>query len=160
MSKIIDIESGTREPTVAQDACVKVFVILVMSIFVLPFGIASVYYAYTDNSCVNLAAGKLYINLKDYLAVNGIMYLIHYCICLVATICFSECASHKNLLFVIVKYISTLFAACWNITGAIIFWKLIDNDKCSSPIYNYVYALMVIQFVFTAGMVLDKTKSK
>lgn len=85
MSKIIDIESLTPTKNESKGSYArcevdvsKIVAILIMSLFVVPFGITSVYYAYTDNSCANLRAGKLYVNLKDYLAVNGILYLLNF----------------------------------------------------------------------------------
>jgi hypothetical protein len=33
--------------------------------------------------------------------------------------------------------------------GAIIFWNLMDTDKCSKEVYNYVFISLIIKFVTT-----------
>lgn len=163
MSKVCDIEANNQSKDSKSNGpdktkiCVKMVVILILALFTLPFGITSVYYAFADNSCVNLPAGKLYVNLKDYLAVNGCIYLLVFCVNATTVCMFSEFDNvYQTILFKTFTYLGALFTLSWNIVGGIIFWSLIDNDKCDGPIYNYVYALMIIQFVFTSGMIFEK----
>ncbi len=174
MSKVCDIESnntkgiedslgrnarsGIFDSLDKTDICVRTIVIIILALFTLPFGITSVYYAFTDNSCVNLPAGKLYVNLKDYLAVNGCIYLLVFCVNATTVGIAENRASdvYQTILYKTLKYLCALFTLSWNIVGGIIFWSLIDNDKCDGPIYNYVYALMIIQFVFTSATILKE----
>lgn len=148
--------------------CWNMGLLLLVSIMVLPFGICSVYYAYTDDSCVDLKAGKLYVTLKDYLAVDGIIYLILYVVIIknLMTIFNSydklqEPMKESTLL--ILKYVSFVvkgFLSSWLIVGATIFWKEIDNDKCNDSIYNYVYASLVIKIVHTIIEIISNTNRK
>ena len=41
------------------------------------------------------------------------------------------------------------FSLAWLILGAIIFWGLIDNNKCNDGLYNYMYASLIIMIIFT-----------
>ncbi len=48
----------------------------------------------------------------------------------------------------LVSIIFKTFTLSWLIIGAVIFWKLIDNDLCDNGIYNYIYAMIIIKFSF------------
>lgn len=179
MSKVCDIESnntkgiedslgrnarsGIFDSLDKTDICVRTIVIIILALFTLPFGITSVYYAFTDNSCVNLPAGKLYVNLKDYLAVNGCTYLVIFCVN-ATIVSIVEPAMVDNVYQTILcktfKHLCTLFTLSWNIVGGIIFWSMIDNNKCDDPIYNYIYALLIIQFVFTVATIFNEKDKK
>ena len=162
MSKIIDIESAIVPPTNNARCQVDVYkfvAIVIMSLFIIPFGITSVYYAYTDNSCANLRAGKLYVNLQDYLAVNGILLLLNF-ICNMAIIIYYNTNDvvkfYSNPLTKCITLICTAFNLSWTIVGGVIFWSLIDNNACDKGIYNYVFAQLIIQFVFIGGKAFSK----
>jgi hypothetical protein len=134
----------------------KMFVILKMIMFsiiimlTMPFIFCNLYYAYTDKSCVSIEAGHLDINLKTYLAVDGIfcaitLFIVIIVICLVNE---SITINEKNkCIFNIFGKLATLFGIAWTIVGAIIFWKLIDNNKCHKGVYNYVFTQLIIKFV-------------
>jgi hypothetical protein len=134
----------------------KMFVILKIIMFTIiimltmPFIFCNLYYAYTDKSCVSIEAGHLDINLKTYLAVDGIfcaitLFIVIIVICLVNE---SITINEKNkCIFNIFGKLATLFGIAWTIVGAIIFWKLIDNNKCHKGVYNYVFAQLIIKFV-------------
>jgi predicted transporter len=122
---------------------------LVVFTISVPFIVCNLCYAYGDDSCVNLEAGNLDITLKTYLAVDGIfgaigMLIVSLCIC-----CFAEKFNdiNKSCLGKTIGTLITLFGLSWTITGAIIFWKLIDNNKCDKGVYNYVFTQLIIKFV-------------
>jgi hypothetical protein len=143
-------QSGTKG-ALKVECLSKIVAIVIMSLFVVPFGITSVYYAYTDNSCANLRAGKLYVNLKDYLAVNGILYLLNFVLNTAIITYFNTndvVEFYSNPLTKLIALIGTGFHLLWTIVGSIIFWSLIDNNACDKGIYNYVFAQLIIQFVF------------
>ncbi len=153
-SSIRDVESGDLiSHKDSRLGCIAGCIVsTVLGLFMIPFGVASIYYAYTDKSCVNMKAGNLYINLHDYLAVDGILLLTMY-LALNAMICFVKPVDkplNTNIVLTCVSAAIKLFSLSWQISGAIIFWNLIDNKKCDNGIYNYVYALLIIKFVFIA----------
>ena len=39
-----------------------------------------------------------------------------------------------------------LFNFCWNIIGGIIFWSYMNNSTCSSNVFNYVFASLIIKY--------------
>jgi heme/copper-type cytochrome/quinol oxidase subunit 3 len=134
----------------------KMFVILKIIMFTIiimltmPFIFCNLYYAYTDKSCVNIEAGHIDINLKTYLAVDGIFCAITLLIVIIVICLVNENINinEKNkCLFNIFGKLTTLFGIAWTIVGAIIFWKLIDNNKCDKGVYNYVFAQLIIKFV-------------
>lgn len=172
MNKIYpnDIESGnintgnintdtTHVNKPKSEYCEKLFAILIIGVFVLPFAITNVYYAYTDNSCVNLQAGRLYVNLKIYLAVSGIMQLCSFGINIGIIMCNNTTdiqKFYKHPLIKSIALVGNVFTLSWSIVGGIIFWSLIDNNKCDTPIYNYIYALLIISYIFIVGTIFKK----
>lgn len=136
--------------------CADLTVILFVSIFMIPFGICSVYYAYTDNSCIALKAGKLYVTLKDYLAVDGLLFLILYTIIVFCIIYKPDniVKTYSSLIRIVSLTIKG-FTASWLVLGASIFWKQIDNNECEDGIYNYVYASLIIKIIFTIMEILS-----
>ncbi len=126
----------------------KTIIIILLSLFILPFGITSTYYAFTDNSCLNLPAGKLIVTLKDYLAVDGILSLIYYVVILLTIVKTNiNTFNSDNIIIKIILILCRIFVLSWTILGAIVFWSLIDNNKCDHGIYNYTFALLIIKFV-------------
>lgn len=127
--------------------CVKTSIFLVIFTIAIPFIVCNLCYAYSDDSCVNLQAGNLDITLKTYLAVDGIfgavgMLIVSLCIC-----CFAEKFNDINnsCLGKTFGTLITLFGLAWTITGAIIFWNILN--KCDNGVYNYVFTQLIIKFV-------------
>ena len=171
MSKIVDIEYASISNSVASESTLgesrieclsKILAILIIAIVIVPFGITNVYYAYTDKSCVNLRAGKLYINLQDYLVINGIWYLLNF---IFNSVIITYLNTNKIVKFYnnpITKLIGTIgavFNLSWTIIGGIIFWSLIDNNECDKGVYNYVFAQLIIQFVIIGGSVFSNLRN-
>lgn len=150
----------THQKNENNDSCIiKTVTVTICTIFILPFGIANVYYAFTDKSCVYIKPGKLYVNLRDYLAVQGIIYLTVYVLLVLCISCSDVDAantySDKPIIVKAIIIINQIFAVAWLILGAVIFWGLIDNSKCDDGIYNYMYASLIIQIIFAC---LDRLK--
>ena len=154
INHIENIQRANRQEQDTIVCCAKFVSILLLSIILLPFGITSTYYAYTDTSCVNLKAGKLYITLKDFLAVQGISLLASY-VLIITMLCygFNSLDSIKQYFQTPIMKLLTAtnktFSLAWLILGALIFWGLIDNNKCNDGLYNYMYASLIIMIIFT-----------
>jgi len=154
-----DIESGNKISeefnfkTKQNNYCNKITLILFLTIFTLPIPFFDLYYGYNDNTCVNEKAGKLSINLKDYLLVYGWVE-----ICFIGIIIFNlflnnlNCFKYFNCLTNLIE----IFIMIWNIIGSIIFWSLIDNNKCSKTVYNYVFITLILKLI---GLVLGRCQS-
>lgn len=141
----------------------KICGVMLIIILLGPLSIASLYYAYTDESCVHESAGKLEVNLFTYLAVDGILGGAGI-ILLSSLICCLGSESYINMmksccgafLFIILQ----LFQLAWTIVGSVIFWKLIDNKTCDKGIYNYVFALLIIKYIFIFTNTMYNKNSK
>jgi hypothetical protein len=134
------------------------YVICVILFIVIPLLVCDFYFAFTDKSCVHEKAGNLQVNLFTYLLVDAIIpsiqivaFIVLICISIfnptyvtnLARVCNSSIAFGD-----IIIAINSLFTLTWTIIGSIIFWGLIDNNKCEKCIYNYVFALLIIRYLF------------
>lgn len=144
------------KPILSSTMCAKIIIVIILAVFMLPFGITNLYYAYTDNSCVNLPAGRLAITLKDLLLVDGYYILISYV--LVSVYLIVNNSAEDNIILIIISFILKTFTLSWLILGAVIFWKLIDNSACDNGIYNYMYAMLIIKISLTVLDVFSKNK--
>lgn len=129
--------------------CVKITFILFLIIITLPIVFCDLYYAYTDDSCVSSNVDKININLQDYLKVSGFLtgsYIV-FLIFLIFFIKEQSSGLFWGLSIVIVALI-VLFNLAWNIIGGVIFWNYMDNSLCSNDVYNYIFASLIIKYVF------------
>lgn len=124
--------------------CIYLIIIFIMFI-IFPFAFCDLYWAYRDNSCVHNLAGKLSINLYDYLLVSGWMSIGIILMLILGILCMSPIIMFS---FGIIGMFIALFSFCWNIIGGVIFWAYMDNSTCSSSVFNYVFASLIIKYVF------------
>ena len=128
--------------------CVKSFAFLMLLSITVPFIVCNLYYAYNDTSCVTINPRQFSINLKMYLALDGIVGAIALFIIIFAACCIKEEPnSSNNFCLNMFGNITTAFGIAWTIIGAIIFWKLIDNRECDRAVYNYISAQLIIKFI-------------
>ena len=145
---------------------IKMFIMFIISVFIIPFVVCNLYYAYSDKSCVHEKAGKLDVNLFNYLVVDGIFGAVVAIVwfLLICTSNFtedSEVSAGKWFIVFLIKCLGTLFGLAWTITGAIIFWSLIDNNLCDNGIYNYVFAQLIIKLIgYGIGILKNKPEKK
>jgi hypothetical protein len=144
----------------------KLFILFIISICIVPFVVCDFYYAYRDNSCVHEPAGKLDVNLFTYLVVDGIFGAI-VAVVWFLLICTTNFTGQDELNLgnwigaTLITGIGTIFGIAWTITGAIIFWSLIDNDLCDKGIYNYVFAQLIIKLIgYGIGILKNKSEKK
>lgn len=153
------------------NCCMKSFIWVFVMIFVFPLTFCDLYYGYNDNSCVTEPAGKLAINLKDYLLIGGwinVSILITLTFGLYFVNFDSLSKNNNNTCFIccggltaIIIVIMSLFSIMLNVFGAIIFWSLMDTSDCNDGIYNYVFASLIIKLCFNAiGFFSNKNENK
>ena len=153
-----DVEAATNIPVKnnnfdCQVCCINFMVIFFCGIVVLPFGIANIYYAFTDKSCVNDNAN---LSLKYYLAVEGILLLTIYLIIIISLLLADKFCNIKLKFINAASVINNLFMIAWLIVGSVLFWHSINNKKCDKDVYNYIYASLVIKLTLTTLSVLKK----
>lgn len=152
--------------------CLKLTFWLLVMIIGFPIPFCDLYYGYTDDTCVSESAGKLAINLKDYLLVYGwiVMSMIGL---LSVVLCFFDinlsgsrtsssdgCFVFGGTFLTIINSLVNIFLTIWNIFGAVIFWSLMDTSECSNSIYNYVFASLIIKLVFNVISILQSKNDK
>ena len=146
--------------------CAKSAIWLIVMIIGFPIPFCDLYYGYTDDTCVSEQAGKLAINLKDYLLING---WINIGILIVLTIglCFTNIDSLDKIinnncfvccggLTIIIFTIINIFSIMLNVFGAIIFWSLMDTSNCDRGIYNYVFTSLIIKLCFNTIAIFQR----
>jgi uncharacterized membrane protein len=132
-------------------------------LFGLPLVFCDLYYAYNDNSCVDSHVDRISVNLKDYLIVSGLLTGCLLFIIILGILLFNENSKTKITLFyfALILYIfSSIFNTIWNIIGGIIFWGYMDNSLCSNNIFNYVFASLIIKYVFAVFGLMSNNKEK
>ena len=129
-------------------------------LLILPLAICDLYLAWTDDSCVYNNTVGLSINLHNYLLFSGLTSIGVILLCPIV-ICFGiillcvnfKCCPELVLFFSIgigiIGFFFGLFLLCWNIIGGAIFWSFMDNSTCSSVVYNYVFASLIIKYIFS-----------
>jgi hypothetical protein len=93
--------------------CIKSFAWVITMIIAFPLTFCDLYYGYNDKSCVSEPAGKLAINLKDYLLISGWINVI-----LLTIVTFGLCFIDLKT---ITNFIKNPFAMCCGVFS-IILW--------------------------------------
>ena len=152
---------------------IKFIATLLVIAFIAPFTICDLYFGFTDDSCAIEKPGKLAVDLRTYLVVCGLLGAAAIVVFIICVCCFdileeflvqqpTQQREEPNFIMLLVFKVLTnvlrLFNVAWTIMGAIIFWKLIDNNNCNSGIYNYVFAQLIIRLIFTSSTLLKKEK--
>jgi hypothetical protein len=141
--------------------CVKSCMFITLLALTLPFIICNLCYAYTDESCVTINPPNFDINLKTYLAVDGILGAVALLgILFVAFCCIKEEPNSNNCCLKLFGNIATAFGIAWTIIGAIVFWSLIDNTKCDRSVYNYIFAQLVIKIICYSLRIISNSNNK
>jgi hypothetical protein len=157
----IQVNQQNSHNNIKEILIVKSVLILYFIIVGMPLAFCDLYYGYTDNSCVSNNTDKLSIDLKDYLIISGWLTSSLLFVIINGIICFNDSTSEFIALFgIIIFVLSALFNISWNIIGGVIFWSYMDNSKCSSSIYNYVFASLIIKYVFTFIGIYNSISSK
>jgi hypothetical protein len=115
-------------------------------IFVTPIIVIDLYFAYNDDSCVNLQFTDTNINLRSYLIVSGfsgILGIVGAFICL-----YYKSLIIRPKLIPILETIYILFNLMWNIIGALIFWGTMDNSICKNGIHNYLTSFIILKSIW------------
>ncbi len=145
----VDDQSALDKNTKGQTCLIASLGTLLLLLF-SPFVILDFYVGYTDTSCVNQTVSNMSLTLKTWFLVNGYLSAIVLITCIVLFI--YNMYTSNNLFDTVFLYIFnklfTLFSLAWNITGAVLFWGMMDNDVCDKLTYDYMYTKLILSFVF------------
>jgi len=125
----------------------------VLGCFNLAFIIPSLIYAYSGDMCVLTAADGFSINLSVWLQVDSYMRIA--IISLLILVAFISCCSLNKgptcaacvICFILIY---SLFSFAWTIVGSVLFWgKLNPSGVCTGGVQSYMYAMLIISYIFT-----------
>jgi hypothetical protein len=163
---ITDIESPQLPRSVIQNInktdkdaetnCIIHTIWVITLILCSPIIICDVYFAYTDETCVNEYPANLELNLKHYLFISALSTFININMYMLFIKYFVKDDYNKNLLWVLSVgvFISllALFSLIWNILGAVIFWgSIYTTNHCSKQVSTYIFVSLIIKFVLTVN---------
>jgi hypothetical protein len=118
----------------------------ILMLFYLPTIICNLYYASTDNSCINNTNPDFKLNLYDFLYVDAWASIT-----VIFVIIIHVLYNNKNnillQLYNIFIHCYSAFIFIWAIMGCIIFMLLLDTQSCESSIYKYVFVLLIIKCI-------------
>ena len=149
--------------SVCNESCyAKVCISLTFSLLLSPFAICDVYFATTDDSCVNQSQSihNLNITLHSYLLASGIIVfsfigILNFSI-FICDLNMTKSNNHENndQLFNIILNLSNIivriFGISWLILGCVLFWEFTFISDCSKPIHDYLFARFILFLIFSA----------
>jgi hypothetical protein len=157
MSKIIE----PKQENIWKVYFVKLFIIIFSGIYILPFAIFDLYFAWNEKKCMN-DANKYGISIYQYLLIYGIYNSILY-ITIFLNALFQDTNKkiidfHNYNLQPIILYhlcfiINTTFVISWTILGCIVYYSnlfLYNFSKCDKKFEIY----MNIQFISKMFIIL------
>ena len=157
-SNITSIASTNRATTCghseicSDSCCAKLCIALMGTLILSPFAICDLYYATSDDACVNQNNHGLTITMHSYLLASGtIMFIfiggMNFSIFFVNLDKFKSSEEIQALLTVS-EWILKLFGTSWLILGCVLLWAYTDLSKCSQTTHDYLFARFIIGLVF------------
>ena len=132
---------------------IKIASIIFIFIISIPFIICDLYFAYNDDSCIEIYPKYIiFMNMKAYLLVSG-YYTIGLMCVLICNLQFLSIENkNSNVIFMsilsVIINVSKVFLIIWNTIGAFIFWGTLYNvEKCKTIVYNYFFVSLVIKLL-------------
>ena len=146
--------SLVKSPLITDECCAKSFIAIISTALLSPFAICDVYYASTDETCVNQNCNDLAINMQSYLMASGIIMFIGIGLLNVSIFCCDYNVSKKyndeiTVGLYMFDWISRLFGISWLITGCVLFWGYMDITACAKPVKNYLFARFILALIFS-----------
>jgi hypothetical protein len=155
-SVIIAIQNINKTDKDAETNCIIHTIWIIILLLCSPIIICDVYFAYTDETCVNEYPANLELNLKHYLFISALSTFININMYMLFIKYFVKTEYNKNLFWVLSVgvFISllALFSLIWNILGAVIFWgSIYATNHCSKQVSTYIFVSLIIKFVLTVN---------
>lgn len=113
------------------------------------FGIVDLYYAYTDESCINEVNPNINMTLKTWLLVFGYTTFATWAYLIILIGLYVEYQSScTRVLIFSNSFIKEGFTIAWIIIGMVMVFKKNSNiDMCSNSLHDYLYAKLIIGLV-------------
>lgn len=117
------------------------YLIFCRLILMLSVAIVDLWYAFNDESCVNITIPRFFMNLKIFLMINGFLELINSVINL-----YWKC-----------KNISSYFKTMIFIPGLYVFFNV--SEKCNDGIYYYLMVYFMVSLIMEKISILVVAES-
>jgi hypothetical protein len=155
-SVMFAIQNINKTDKDAETNCIIHTIWIIILILCSPMIICDVYFAYTDETCVNEYPANLELNLKHYLFISALSTFININMYMLFIKYFVKTEYNENLFWVLSVgvFISllALFSLIWNILGAVIFWgSIYATNHCSKQVSTYIFVSLIIKFVLTVN---------
>jgi hypothetical protein len=155
-SVIMAIQNINKTDKDAETNCIIHTIWIIILLLCSPIIICDVYFAYTDETCVNEYPANLELNLKHYLFISALSTFININMYMLFIKYFVKTEYNENLFWVLSVgvFISllALFSLIWNILGAVIFWgSIYATNHCSKQVSTYIFVSLIIKFVLTVN---------
>lgn len=140
-------------------------IIPLFAIFIMIF--SDFYYGYTDSSCIIGHENSLPINIKDYLLLSGLITLNMFISLFVSSFLLTvdmnignDLPAYFGIFMIIIVVLIIIFNILLNITGAIIFWFLMDTSGCNQSVYNYVFISLIYKLCLNSREIWNYINKK
>jgi|LakMenE18May11ns_1017448.scaffolds.fasta_scaffold9879396_2 hypothetical protein len=155
-SVMFAIQNINKTDKDAETNCIIHTIWIIILLLCSPIIICDVYFAYTDETCVNEYPANLELNLKHYLFISALSTFININMYMLFIKYFVKTEYNENLFWVLSVgvFISllALFSLIWNILGAVIFWgSIYATNHCSKQVSTYIFVSLIIKFVLTVN---------
>jgi hypothetical protein len=155
-SVMMVIQNINKTDKDAETNCIIHTIWIIILLLCSPIIICDVYFAYTDETCVNEYPANLELNLKHYLFISALSTFININMYMLFIKYFVKTEYNENLFWVLSVgvFISllALFSLIWNILGAVIFWgSIYATNHCSKQVSTYIFVSLIIKFVLTVN---------
>lgn len=122
-------------------------------ILFFPFLVCNLYYAYHDNTCVDIKPvpnTDINMSLAQWLQVDAYIllgFIVFFLLIGITAWAAPEMGCVYGLWEILHSFYA-LWRMVWLIIGAIIFWKGVNNGICAGRVRGYMWAMLIIGFVF------------
>ena len=149
------IINNNEEPNVANNSCINevfqkgiITLISIISFFIISIDLSI---AFTENSCINNY-------MKIYLIISSIFILVLLLIYVYNKNIINLIIENRYLIFFsmyIYTFIIMGYMLC-TILGSILYWNIIDRNKCSYFVNNYLYIIFIIKIIILFYLLYNK----
>lgn len=149
----VSIQSVPSKSVVTSKCLFRVLIIYystcALLLFICPFVVLDLYYAYNTNDCINqdIQNVDIRITLKTWLLVDGYVLIFGIFMGVIHIIILSCCRELVSCFKTVIRVTST-FSMCWVIVASIMFWHYLEPNKmCNHSLNTYLWVRLIMGLV-------------
>ena len=148
----------------SESCCAKFCVAITTTILLSPFAICDLYYASSDDACVNQDNHGLAITMHSYLLASGTMTFIiiggFNASVLLTNFESFQPSDEIRAAWIIIEWILKIFGTSWLILGCVLLWAYTDLSQCSQTTHDYLFARFILGIMFHIASIRDGNGNK